>query len=141
MSTVLWANYLLDNGQVVCDESDKYALYRHQRKLAKLSRRLGVVDFELACDSTDFRFNLNQLELPAGMSSSDELMARDGVWINGDQAVMMLQGLLDALTAKPQRFGLLKDDYAEVMEELRESLTFAQTAAQHNARFNFCVVM
>lgn len=61
------------------------------------------------------------------------------MWIDGADAVTMLQGLLDSLTAKPQRFGLLKDDYAEVMEELRESLTFAQTAAQHNARVSIFV--
>ena len=141
MSAVLWANYLLEDGLLVCDESDKYALYRHQKKLAQLTRKLGVTDFDSACDSTDAQVNMDVIELPDGMHSTRELMARDGVWINGDEAVSMLQVLLDALTAKPQRFGLLKDDYIEVMAELRESLDFARTAMQKNARFNFCIVM
>ncbi len=141
MSTVLWANYLLEDGQVVCDELDKYALYRHQQKLAQLTSQLGLADFDSACDSTDAQVNMDVIELPEGMRSTEELMAQDGAWITGDEAVGMLQGLLDALAAKPLRFGLLKNDYAEVMKELRESLDFARTAAQKRARFNFCVVM
>ena len=141
MSTVLWANYLMEDGQVVCDELDKYALYRHQQKLAQLTSQLGLADFDSACDSTDAQVNMDVIELPEGMRSTEELMAQDGAWITGDEAVGMLQGLLDALAAKPLRFGLLKNDYAEVMKELRESLDFARTAAQKRARFNFCVVM
>ena len=52
MSTVLWAN-LLEKGKVVSDESDKYALYKHSKKLEKLTKELKTVSFASVQDTTD----------------------------------------------------------------------------------------
>ncbi len=57
MSTVLWANLLLE-GKVSSDENDNYALYKHSKKLDKLTRELGVSGFSSVQDFTDIQFNL-----------------------------------------------------------------------------------
>jgi hypothetical protein len=139
MSTVLWANTLVD-GVVTSDESDKYALYKHTKKLQKITQALQVVDFSSLQDVTDRQFNLSGADLPDGMVSTDQLMARDGIWVSGADAVTMLQRLIDHLCQHPTKFGWFKDESALVLAELKESLIVAQRAADANGQFNFSVV-
>lgn len=140
MSTVLWANYLVD-GKVASDESDKWALYKHAGKLDKLAGVAKVEPFSALLDHTDTQFNMGEGELPEGMESTNELMARDGVWKTADEALAILGGLLAAITAEKPRFGLMKNDYDAVVAELTESVEFARQASAAGARFNFSVVM
>ncbi len=140
MSTVLWANVLVD-GSVTSDQSDKYALCKHTDKLDALCRDSGITPLSEICDSTDMRYNVEDIELPEGMESTDELMARDGVWIEAQSAVTLLEELLGAVKSKKPRFGLLKDDFDDVVSELEESVAFAKDAAAKGARFNFAIVM
>jgi len=79
VSTVLWANRLRD-GVVQSDTSDKYALYRHSRKLDAVCKRSSGLSFNQLCDTTDLRFNIEALELPEGLASTDELMAREDAY-------------------------------------------------------------
>lgn len=137
---MLWANCLVD-GAVTSDQSDKYALCKHVAKLDALCRDSGLTFISEICDSTDMRFNVEDIELPDGMESTDELMARDGVWIDAQSAVTLLENLRDAVKSKKPRFGLLKDDRHDVVAELEESIAFAKAAAAKSARFNFAIVM
>lgn len=139
MSTVLWANQLSD-GAVTSDQEDRYALYRHLDKLDKVCRSLGMTPLSAICDSTDMQFNLGDAELPEGMTSTNDLMARDGVWVPAVEAVALLEGLLAAVREKQIRFGILRDDHDEVVRELSESLAVARAAAAQGAKFNFAVV-
>ena len=141
MSTVLWTNSLLD-GRVETEESDKYALYRHTDKLDKICKTLNIPPFSTFCDSTDLRFNLDdKLELPEGMQSTNELMARDGVWLEAQEAVLWMEKLLAEIRSKKIKFGFLKDDHNNVVSELEESLVFARAAAAKQGKFNFSIVM
>jgi hypothetical protein len=141
MSTVLWTNSLAA-GQVTSDSSDKYAVYKHLDKLDKRCKELGLPPLSELCDSTDLRFNLDDdLELPEGMSSTNELMAQSGVWIEAGEAVARLGRLLASLKEKPVKLGFIKNDYDEVLAELEESLRFAEGAAAQGAKFNFAIVM
>lgn len=140
MSTVLWANYLQD-GRVTSDEADKYALYKFSSKLEKLTRQLGVSSFADAQDTTDAQLNVTDEALPDGMESSDQVMAAQGVWIAADDAVTMLDALIREIEDKNVKFGMLGNAKDDVLQELRDSLAFAQQAAERNARFNFSVVM
>ncbi len=140
MSTVLWSNLLI-NGEVSTDEADKYALHEHIDKLDALSKKLGLGSFNDICDTTDLRFNMDDdFELPEGVESTNEIMAKEGVWVEVAQAVRLLEGLHAHLTQDKVRFGLLSNDYDQVMEELAEALAYAK-AAPADAKFNFCVVM
>ncbi len=139
MSTVLWANYLHD-GRVICDEADKYALYKFSRKLEKLSKQLGVASFADVQDTTDAQFNVTGDELPDGMESTDEVMATKGVWIEASDAVSMLESLIREITDKNIKFGMLSNAKDDVLKELQESLAFAKQAADQAAKFNFSVV-
>ena len=140
MSTVLWTN-LLVNGEVATDENDKYALYEHGDKLDAISRKLGLTPFLDLCDTTDARFNMDDdFELPEGVESTNEIMAKEGMWVDAAQGVSLLEGLIAHLKANKVRFGLLSNDYDQVMEELAEALAYAKTAPA-GAKFNFCVVM
>lgn len=139
MSTVLWANRLRD-GVVVSDESDKSALYKHLTKLDGIARRCGSIALSEICDHTDMRFNLEDQALPAGMASTNDLMAAQGVWVDAAVAVSMLTMLSETIEREKPRFGLLRNDRDAVLAELRESLAFARDAAGDASKFNFSVV-
>jgi hypothetical protein len=140
VSTVLWANHLL-NGAVVSDESDKGALYKHAEKLDKLAIAAKVEPFSSLLDHTDIQFNMGDDELPEGMESTNALMARDGVWRSANDALAILNGLLNAITTDKPRFGIVKNDYDAVVAELSESVEYAKKASAAGAKFNFSVVM
>ena len=140
MSTVLWAN-LLHHGTVTCDQSDKWALHRHTRQLDQLAKRAAVAPFSSLLDHTDARFNSGDAELPAGMRSTDDLMARDGVWRSADEALRVLRGLLRIVVTDKPRFGLMRDDHDDVVAELAESIEHAERAAAMGALFNLCVAL
>jgi len=141
MSTVLWANHLLSNGEVASDESDKWALYKHAEKLDQLAAAAKVEPFSDLLDHTDMQFNIGDAELPDGMESTNELMARQGVWKSADDALEILSALLAVVRSKKPRFGLLKNDYDSVVTELTESIEYARKAAATGGKFNFSVVM
>ncbi len=138
MSTVLWANLLID-GKVQSDQADYLALSKHADKLDTLTKALGLPSFLAVCDTTDLRFNADEFELPAGASSTDEVMAKDGAWLGLDDALKMLQGLLAHIQSKGIRFGLLSNQHDAVVAELQEVIAFA-SAASGAQKFNFCVV-
>ena len=140
MGTVLWANHLLD-GAVVSDEADKRALFEHAAKLDKLAVAAGLEPLSHLIDHTDLLFNTSDDELPEGIASTDELMAREGVWATGVEALAILTGLLDAINTERPRFGILHNDIDAVVAELSESIEYAKKAQAAGASFNFSVVM
>lgn len=140
MSTVLWSNLLI-NGKVESDETDQLALYKHTDKLEELTRALGLPSFESACDTTDLQFNMSEDELPAGMTSTNELMATKGQWLSLPDGIRMLEGLLANIRKDKVRFGLLSNQHDAVVAELEEVLAFARTGEGKAQKFNFCVVM
>lgn len=118
MSTVLWANALVD-GVVTSDESDKYALYKHADKLDEICRRLLQRSFNDLCDTTDLEYNLSdEDELPQGLTSTNELMAARGKWVMAADAVELLTAVIHEIDARKTRFGLLKNDHDAVLAEL-----------------------
>jgi hypothetical protein len=140
MSTVLWAN-VLTNGEVISDESDKYAIYKHSKKLDKITKELNVVGFILVQDLTDMQFNLSDEELPDGLESTDGVMAKNGVWVSGGDAVEMLEKLISHISTRNIKFGILSNDHDQVISELKESLEVANKAKSENEMFNISVVM
>jgi hypothetical protein len=140
MSTVLWANQLKD-GTVETDAADKYVLFRYLDKLDATCTQCGIPLISEICDYTDYRFNIEDRELPDSMESTDELMAREGVWMDGKDAVSLLEQLLSKIQSDQVRFGLFSNRHDEVVLELEESLVFARKAEEAGARFNFSVVM
>lgn len=140
MSTVLWANTLI-GGVVESDESDKYALYSHSKKLNRLTNQLKVMSFVATHDFTDFQFNISDDDLPEGMESTDELMAEKGVWVSGADAVDMLESLISHISTKNTKFGLLRNDSEAIIAELKDSLVIANRAKSADGMFNFSVVM
>lgn len=139
MSTVLWAHGLIGT-EVSTDDSDKHALYKHLDKLDALGRKLGLGSLLDICDTTDLRYNNDEFELPPGVSSTLEVMARDGSWLALPEALRLLEGLLTHLQQHRVRFGLFTNDYAQVVAELEEALRFARTLAAPEAKFNFSIV-
>ena len=140
MSTVLWAN-LLHEARVTSDEIDKFALYKHSKKLDKLTRQLGVRSFLSAQDFTDLQFNLDDDDLPQGIESTEELMAQNGTWMAAQDAVEMLGNLIRHIDERKIKFGFFNDDREDVLQELEQSLVIAERANSVNGMFNFSVVM
>jgi hypothetical protein len=141
MSTVLWANHLLNDGEVVSDESDKWALYKHVEKLDKFASAAKVEPFSSLLDHTDIQFNMADDELPDGMTSTNELMAREGVWKSANDALTILNGILAVIRSEKPKFGVIKNDYEVIVTELSESIEYAKKASEAGAKFNFSVVM
>lgn len=139
MSTVLWANALID-GKARSEEQDYYALYKHAKKLDKLTTGLSTISFFSTQDFTDVQFNLNDDELPTGMESTDEVMAVNGVWVSGQDAVDMLEALVSHIEGKNIRFGLFSNATEDVLSELKASLDFAKQTRDAGGMFNFSVV-
>lgn len=140
MSTVLWANHLLENGEVASDESDKWALYKHAEKLDKFASAAKIEPFSSLLDHTDIQFNMGDGDLPDGMKSTNDLMAREGVWKSADGALAILNGLLAVVSSEKPRFGVIKNDYEVVVAELTQSIEYAKKASEVGAKFNFSVV-
>mgnify|MGYP001201234455 FL=1 len=140
MSTVLWANVLCD-GQVKSLEADHAALYRHEKKLDALTRTLGLPPFRDFCDTLDLRYNVEDLPLPPGMTTTNELMAAQGAWLPIADALHCLTTLREHIATKQVRFGLLSNQQAEVLAELDEAIAFARAESGHATSFNFAVVM
>lgn len=140
MSTVLWANYL-DNGKVVSECSDLYALYRYTDKLDAICDRIDIPRLSSLHDTTDIQFNLGEDDLPEGMESTDDLMAADGIWTEAAEARRMLESLLAVIREERPRFGLFGNAVEQVIAELEESLELARRAETKGALFNFSVVM
>lgn len=139
MSTVLWANVLVD-GSVRSEQEDRPALYKHAEKLDSISKSLGLPSFLATCDQTDVRFNLEDLALPEGMESTNDVMAVSGAWLSRMKAISLLQGLLAHIQSVNTRFGLLQNQHGAVVDELSGALAFLQ-AETHAEKFNFSVVM
>jgi hypothetical protein len=139
MSTVLWANYR-QNGQVVAEQADYRGLYEHTEKLDEFCRKLELPAFSGLQDTTDAQCNAGLLELPAGMASSDELMARDGVWIDAETAVELMDTLKVYLIEHYPHIGLVHNATPDLINELEQVLDFAMQAESLGADFNFSVV-
>ena len=139
MSTVLWANLLVD-GKVECESEDRIALYRHAGKLDSIAKALGLGSFQAICDTTDVRFNANEFDLPPGMSSTSEVMAVEGAWLPIADAIAMLERIHAHVVAEQVRFGLFANAHAAVVEELAGVIAFARAGAPRAQRFNFCIV-
>lgn len=139
MSTVLWVN-LMSDGKVTSDDADYAALYKHADKLDGLTQALGLPSFEALCDTTDLRFNNDEFALPSGMASTDEVMARDGVWLPADDAVAMLTALRAHIVDQKVRFGLLSNQHDAVVTELDEVLAFAKASNNAGDKLNFSIV-
>ena len=140
MSTVLWVN-LLSDGQVTSDQADYLALYKHVDKLDSLTKTLGLPSFEALCDTTDLRFNNDEFELPAGMESTNEVMALEGAWLPVGDAIAMLETLRAHIVDKKVRFGLLGNQHDAVVAELAEVIEFAKAGQAPDRRLNFSIVM
>lgn len=140
MSTVLWLNRL-DDGVVTSEEADRPALYKHLSKLDGLCATCGVSSLTAMCDHTDIRFNTTDEPLPPGMSSTDEVMAHSGVWVDAASAIHTLEALLRHVREARTRFGILRNDHEAVVRELSEALIFLRRAEADGARVNFAVVM
>ncbi|WP_295400210.1 hypothetical protein [uncultured Thiocystis sp.] len=80
-------------------------------------------------------------ELPDGVKSTNELMAREGVWKSANDALAILNGLLAAINSEKPRFGVLKNDDDAVVAELSENIEYARKGSEVGAKFNFSVVM
>ncbi len=140
MSTVLWSNALI-GGEVTSDQEDLYALYKHMHKLDAICRKLGVRRFSSFQDHTDMLVNLEQVQLPGSMESTDELMATKGHWSPANEAADVLAQLLAHIEVSDFRFGLLRNARDDVIEELKICTKFARETAEKKGQFNFAVVM
>lgn len=139
MSTVLWANQLLD-GEVVSEGEDYYALYKHGSRLDAICKDLKLKPLTSRCDFTDVKFNNDEIELPPGAKSTDDVMKVSGVWMEGAQAHEILLRVREHMEDKKPRFGLLKNELPEVIEELAACAKFAEDAMKSGVKFNFSVV-
>lgn len=140
VSTVLWAHVLVD-GKVVSEQADFLALYKHAQKLDAIAKELKLQSFLDICDTTDQRFNIDDIDLPPGMTSTTEVMAEEGAWMPAGDAAAYLEALRDHIVAKNVRFGLLSNQQAQVIVELEEVIGFVKSQAHVAEKFNFSVVM
>ena len=122
MGTTFSAN-ILSQGRVRSDPRRKPALYRHRRKLDSIALGIGIAAFDELCDTEIRR---SQRQEPASA----------GVWLDIQEALHALTSLLAEIESRRIRFGLLRNEHAEVAAELRDSIAFAKQA-EPGDHFNF----
>jgi hypothetical protein len=140
MSTVFWSNSLID-GVVASDQNDLYAFYKHAKKLDAICKQLNLPELSGFVDDTDLLVNMDQLELPEGMQSTDELMATQGNWVDAQVAAETLGKLLAHVQANDIKFGVLRNSRQDIIEELELCSAFAADVAEKGGKFNLAVVM
>jgi len=140
MSTVYWSNSLIAE-TVSSDNEDLYALYKHTKKLDALCKKLGIQEISSFIDNTDLLVNLEQLDMPAGMESTDELMAAQGNWVDAQLAANVLEQLCEHVKTNEVKFGLVSNARGDVIEELELCAKFARASAEKGGTFNFAMVM
>jgi hypothetical protein len=87
------------------------------------------------------RFQVEAIDLPEGVDSTNRLMTRNGLGMDAQRAVNLRENLLGAVSSKPPRFGLLKDNLDDLVGKLEESMLFAEVAAARGARFRFQILI
>ena len=137
MGSVLWVNQLTSTGEVITDDSDKWALFKSCDALDVLAKKAYVKPFTGLFDHTDLEYNLSDEDLPDDIESTTELMAKSGVWVSADQALNILDGLLAYIQANSE---VIKNQEA-VLTELTESIAFVNQALEKGNKFNFSVIM
>jgi hypothetical protein len=137
MGMTIWVNYLKD-GKVTSDEADKSAMYRHLDKLDKLCLKLSVRKLSELLDTTDLEANFNDNPLNEG--TTWEIMAKKGKWFQPGEGIKILSALIAQLQKEPVRFGLLSDNYSQVLEDLTACRASVEKAKNNHAQFHLCLV-
>lgn len=139
MSTALWL-YFREGQAASSSQEDLFFLYRHAGKLDRICRSLALKPLSEFHDVTDARFNLGDEPLPDGMSSTVDLMVERGTWHPISDGLSTFSELLRWLRANPTRFGLLRDDYQAVLDELAQCVKSLESRQVGSCEFNLCVV-
>lgn len=137
MGMTIWVNALKE-GRVTSDESDKSALVRHAGRLDRLCRRIGLTPLSTFHDAAEARHVLAETETEE--VSGWDLLAREGAWFDPVEGLEVLSALVAHLEATPVRFGLLTDQYPEVLRDLREARESVTRARDQGARFHLGLV-
>jgi hypothetical protein len=142
MSTVLRVRYL-KNGNITSEQQDLWALYHFSDRLDRLCANLGVRPLSGFHDAAEMEEEEDPAPVPhesAGTLNEYLTMASRGQWFPPEEALDILDKLLDSLRRSPVRFGLLKDHYIEVMVDLAECRQSIEKVRQEGAKFKLCVV-
>ncbi|MFT5130576.1 MAG: hypothetical protein ACI8W8_004207 [Rhodothermales bacterium] len=140
MSVAIWINRLQD-GEITSDQEDRLFVLKHASKLDKVCQKLGVKPLSSFHDTTDAEMNVMGLEDQSDEVDFHQLISERGKWFNPQAGVDVLGELLADLEREPIRFGLLSNDYDDVMADLaacKSAIEFAQAAG---ARFHMSIVM
>ena len=139
MSTALWL-YYREGKTASSNQEDLIFVYRHAAKLDRLCRNLSLKPLSEFHDITDAKFNLGNEGLPDGMSSTVDLMVDRGSWHPVNDGLSTFSALLQWLRANPTRFGVLGNDYQEVLDELTPCVESLESKKAGPYEFNLCVV-
>ena len=139
MSTALWL-YYRERKTASSSQEDLIFLYRHAPKLDRICRNLSLIPLTEFHDLTDAKFNLGDEQLPDGISSTVELMIDRGSWHPVNNGLSSFSALGQWLRENPTRFGVLRNDYQEVLEELMLCLKSLELQKTSPCEFNLCVV-
>jgi hypothetical protein len=55
--------------------------------------------------------------------------------------MQVLETLLNGIRSEKARFGLLRNDHDQMLEELQESYSYAKASAALGGQFNFSIVI
>lgn len=138
MGMTIWVNYLKD-GKVTSDESDKSAMYQHLDKLDKLCSKLHIRRLSEFLDTTDLEANMH--DKLSNDTNIWEIMAQKGKWFPPDDGIIITSALVIQLQKEPIRFGLLSDNYHQVLADLIECQSSIEKAKSQDAKFHLCVVL
>ena len=144
-SITIWAQYRLDAGEVINDETDKHQLVEYMETLDDLCAELdlpplsSLVDYSDALDSVDEDFDEEDEYLldEFNLSKDDDV----GEWFAPRETIHIIDTLLLSLADQPDLLEAPAHHMQELQEELEQSLRFLQEAIdQQSEAFRFILM-
>ncbi|MCA1944696.1 MAG: hypothetical protein LDL30_05360 [Desulfovibrio sp.] len=121
---------ILRGNQVVWLADGLVTLHGYVRKLDGVCRELGVAALSSFFDTTTHDADLDELDL---LIDDGAHLAERGAWHDAAGLLATLQALHQELAARPRRFGLLSNNYPQVLDELTRCLAALEPVAAAGA--------
>jgi hypothetical protein len=131
----IWAQFRLQDGTIISDETDKYQILEYMEVLDDLCTELELTPFSELIDysdvANDFADDLDEED--QYLLQELDLNKDDTLWCTPREAIYIMDTLLNSLVAQPGLLNAPAHHMKELTEEFEQCLNFAQDALDQNS--------
>lgn len=132
MSMAIWAQFRLEDGTIVSDETDKYQILEYMEVLDDLCAELelaplsALLDYSEALD--DFTDDLDEEDQNLLEALELQNNQENSLWHTPREAIHIIDTLLFSLAGQPDYLNAPAHHTRELLAEFEQCLSFAQDA-------------